>query len=80
MHLIKAAGKTSICKTSRKKKVMHDFLYYEPNSMILRVSGFVFNMVCKRLTERAAYLWKALQIHTMAHIFYAFAPFVLQVH
>ena len=37
-------------------------------------------MVCKRLTERAAYLWKALQIHTMAHIFYAFAPFVSHVH
>ena len=48
--------------------------------MILRVSGFVFNMVCKRLIERAAYLWKALQIHTMAHKFYAFAPFVSQVH
>ena len=31
-------------------------------------------------SERAAYLWKALQIHTMAHIFYAFAPFVSHVH
>ena len=52
---------------------MHDFLYYEPNSMILRVSGFVFNMVCKRLTARGLLTYGKYCRFTQ---FYAFAPFV----